>query len=148
MANRTIRTQEKEEEFLSTLDRVRGNVSDTCELVGVPRRTAYEWRDADESFAQRWDAVVDKHMDALESEVYRRAHDGTRKPVYYKGEQCGEIAEYSDTLAMFILKGHRPEKYRENSRVELGGIGGGPLQLEVNFKEEKVTADEAESDTT
>jgi hypothetical protein len=31
------------------------------------------------------------------------------------------IKEYSDTLAIFLLKAHAPEKYRENSKVELTG---------------------------
>jgi hypothetical protein len=31
------------------------------------------------------------------------------------------VRKYSDTLAIFLLKAHAPEKYRENSRVELAG---------------------------
>lgn len=31
------------------------------------------------------------------------------------------VREYSDTLAIFLLKAHAPEKYRENSKVELSG---------------------------
>lgn len=31
------------------------------------------------------------------------------------------VRKYSDTLAIFLLKAHDPEKYRENSRIELGG---------------------------
>lgn len=31
------------------------------------------------------------------------------------------MKEYSDTLAIFLLKAHNPEKYRENSKVELSG---------------------------
>lgn len=31
------------------------------------------------------------------------------------------IREYSDTLAIFLLKAHNPNKYRENSKLELSG---------------------------
>lgn len=31
------------------------------------------------------------------------------------------VKEYSDTLAIFLLKSHDPEKYRDNSRVEMAG---------------------------
>jgi hypothetical protein len=31
------------------------------------------------------------------------------------------IRKYSDSLAMFILKAHAPDKCRENSKVELSG---------------------------
>lgn len=137
MANRTKRTLERRKRFLEALDQARGNVSNACEAARIGRQTAYDWRNGEDSFRSEWDAVVDKHMDALESEIYRRAHKGTEKPVFYQGEQCGSILEYSDTLAMFILKGHRPEKYRENIKQEIGGVGGGPLCIEVEFIEEK-----------
>ena len=32
--------------------------------------------------------------------------------MYYKGEQVGTWRFYSDALAMFLLKAHRPERYR------------------------------------
>jgi hypothetical protein len=35
--------------------------------------------------------------------------------------QVQTIRKYSDTLAIFLLKAHDPEKYRENSKVELTG---------------------------
>ncbi len=139
MANRTKRTLERVGNFLTSLDQAQGNVSEACEAVGIGRVTAYEWRKDDESFRAEWDAVVDKHMDALENEIYRRAYKGCDKPVFYQGEQCGEITEYSDTLAMFILKGHRPEKYRENIKQEIGGPNGGPIQVEVDFVEERAS---------
>lgn len=133
MANRTKRTQEAVRAFLLALDNARGNVSDACQATGVGRRTVYEWRESDGEFHAAWDAVVDKHMDALENEIYRRAYNGTEKPVFYQGEQCGEVKEFSDTLAMFILKGHRPEKYRENVRTEMIGKDGGPIQTSATI---------------
>lgn len=38
------------------------------------------------------------------------------------------VREYSDTLAIFLLKAHKPEKYRE--RHEHTGPNGGPIQFE------------------
>lgn len=137
MANRTKRTQERVEKFLTALDQARGNVSDACDLAGIGRQTAYDWRQGDESFRALWEAIVDKHMDALESEVYRRAYEGCNKPVFYQGEQCGSVTEYSDTLAMFILKGHRPEKYRENIKQEIGGPNSGLIQVNVVYETPK-----------
>lgn len=139
MANRTKRTQERLEKFLTALDKAGGNVSKACEVVDIGRQTAYEWRKDDAQFCVEWDAIVDKHMDALESEIYRRAYEGTDKPVFYQGEQCGAVREYSDTLAMFILKGHRPEKYRDNVRTEITGKDGGPVRI---TKAEDLTDDE------
>lgn len=46
-----------------------------------------------------------------------------RRPVLDENgrQRYASIRKYSDTLAIFLLKAHAPEKYRENSRVELAG---------------------------
>lgn len=121
MANRTIRTPEKRNAFLAALREHVGNVSKACEAVAIGRMTAYDWRAADVEFAGEWDEVVEASTEALEQEVYRRAHEGVNEPVFYQGEQCGSVRKYSDTLAMFVLKARRPEKYRENIRQEVSG---------------------------
>lgn len=43
------------------------------------------------------------------------------------------IREYSDNLAMFMLKGMRPEKYRENWKGEISGAGGGPIDSHLTI---------------
>ncbi len=35
--------------------------------------------------------------------------------------KVASVRKYSDTLAIFLLKAHNPDKYRENSKVELAG---------------------------
>lgn len=40
------------------------------------------------------------------------------------------VRKYSDTLAIFLLKAHAPEKYRENSKMELSGPNNGPIQMD------------------
>ena len=55
------------------------------------------------------------------SAARRRAAEGTLKPVYQGGKLVGEIREFSDTLLIFLLKGKRPEVYRENVKVEHSG---------------------------
>jgi hypothetical protein len=41
----------------------------------------------------------------------------------------------SDVLLIFLLKGLRPEMYRENATIQHAGAGGGPLTIEVIFRE-------------
>ncbi len=58
--------------------------------------------------------------DRLEAEAWRRAVEGVERPVgWYQGKPGGYVKEYSDVLLIFLLKGLRPEKYRE--RMELKG---------------------------
>ena len=81
------------------------NVTLACRRAGIPRRTVYDWRDADEAFARQWDEALDEGIDLLEAELHRRAFEGVERPVYYKGEQVGTWRFYSDALAMFLLQG-------------------------------------------
>ena len=56
----------------------------------------------------------------------RRAYLGVEKPVTVAGKR-EVIREYSDTLLIFLLKGARPQKYRDNIRQEVTGANEAPL---------------------
>jgi uncharacterized protein YdbL (DUF1318 family) len=129
-ANRTKLTPEKRERFLTIL-RTDPNVSAAARAINISRRHAYTIREQDPAFAQAWDEAVDEAVDTLETEARRRAIEGTTRPVFYKGEEVGGIREYSDTLTIFLLKAHRPEKYRERTSTELTGPDGGPVEFRV-----------------
>ena len=137
MRGRTNRTLKKREQFLRALIDSVGNVSEACAVAGISRRSVYDWRESDPEFKADWDDAVEVTTEALEREIYRRAHEGTDEPVFYQGELCGTVRKYSDTLAMFILKGRKPEKYRENIKQEIGGIGGGPVTVRVVYETPK-----------
>jgi len=129
--------------FLAALGTT-GNVSVACGAVGIDRRTAYNRRDADESFAEAWSDALDQSADLLEEEARRRAYQGVRRLKFDHGkpimvpalgddglvikDQDGnpELVpyvehEYSDVLLIFLLKGIRPEKYRERTDVRHSG---------------------------
>lgn len=116
----TIRTPEKERDFLAALAAC-CRVDKACEESGVSRRVVYEWRASDPDFAARWDEAKRIGAEALEDEAMRRAAEGTDEPVFHQGAQVGTIRKYSDTLAIFLLKGAMPEKYRDNAKLELAG---------------------------
>lgn len=114
-------TASTREEFLDCLRRG-FTISAAARSVGFSRRAAYNNRDADEAFAAEWDEAMEEGKDYLEQEARRRAVEGTVKPVFYQGEECGGIREYSDTLLLAMLKAKRIE-YREkvdlNANVNL-----------------------------
>lgn len=117
MRGRSVRTLKNREKFLAALFASAGNVSEACAASGIGRTAAYDWKREDLEFSALWDDVFEKTTDALEQEVYRRAHEGTEKPVFYQGEQCGVVREYSDVLAMFTLKARRPDRYRDRHEI-------------------------------
>ena len=91
-----------------------GHVTASCRAAKVSRRTVYRERDRSAEFRAAWDEAFEDGIDALEMEARRRAVQGTEKPVFYQGAKVGTTREYSDTLLIFLLKGARPEKYRDS----------------------------------
>lgn len=114
-------TPERKAAFCAALAEAGGNVSRACQAIDIDRTTAYLWRDNDPQFAASWEKAKAIGTEALEDEATRRAYEGTDKPVFHQGVQCGTVREYSDTLTIFLLKGAKPEKYRERSDVALNG---------------------------
>lgn len=86
------------------------------------RRTLYRYKDKHQEFSDEWDNAVDEGTDMLEDILRERVVKGVERPVYYKGEVVGGVAEYSDTLLIFLLKGRRPEKFRD--RVDISAADG------------------------
>lgn len=81
----------------------------------IPRRTVYDWRDADAEFRAAWDEALEYGSDRLEDEAFRRAHDGVERPLVSAGKVVKDddgvalrIREYSDTLMCLLLKSRRP----------------------------------------
>lgn len=126
--------------FLASLAAL-GNVQAACEAAKIERSTAYRHREADEGFAEAWNAAMESAADLLEEEARRRAYDGVRRLKFDRGKVItvpltaadGEVMldehgkpmmvpyvehEYSDSLMMFLLKGARPEKYRERTETK------------------------------
>lgn len=126
---RTVRTDRARELFISTL-RESCNVSEAARMSGMSRRAAYDWREADSAFAQEWDEAEQEAADKLEREAWRRAVDGTDKPVTFQGVITATYKEYSDRMLEILLKAHRPEKFVEKVRNEHTGANGGPIQHE------------------
>ena len=78
-----------------------GTISAACKAAGIGRSTWYGIKKDDPQFAA--DAEHAKHevADGLEQEAIRRAYDG------------------SDVLLIFLLKGHKPEKFKERNYSEV-----------------------------
>ena len=104
--------QKKRTVFLRRLSEC-GQVRVAARAAEVDVSNLYKQRKIDEEFAGLWLEAIDIAMMGAESEVYRRAVDGTDKPITVAGER-EIIREYSDPLIMFLLKAHKPEKYRDN----------------------------------
>lgn len=103
-------TRQRKAEFLAALSSS-ANVSLSCQTAGVSRASVYAAKQSDPDFAQAWALAMQTALDALEAELISRAIEGTQNTQYYHGKPIGTVTSYSDTLAMFLLKAHRPDVY-------------------------------------
>jgi hypothetical protein len=122
---------EQKGDFLAALIRCGGNIGRACEMSDVPKMNVYRWRKESDEFAKAWDEAAERGTDTLEDEAIRRAFDGVDRPVFQGGREVGRIREYSDTLLIFLLKGRRPAKYREQHKHEHSGPNGGEIPYKV-----------------
>jgi len=106
------------------IDRMRssGNVRLSCTAAGIPRSTAYYWRDKFKTFAKAWDDAKADAVDVLDAEAWKRATEGQ-----------------SDRLIMFLLKAHRPDVYNPAQTIKHEGTGD---QGEIEVKQVGLTQEE------
>lgn len=116
---------------------LRGIILDGVSAARVSRSAVNAWRES-EWFEMLYQAAMDEAADRIEAEAYRRSVDGYDEPVVYQGQMAytvdenGErrlvtIKKYSDQLMALMLKGAKPDKYRDNHKVEHTGNAGGVL---------------------
>ena len=104
------------------------NVTEAASRAGVSRARVYKLRETSTKFRAQWKESEAIATDILAMEVRRRAMTGVKEPVYYLGKVVGHIQKPSDTLAIFLLKAHRPEMYRDNFSIDHKGA------VDVNLK--------------
>ena len=103
--------------FLDALSRI-PNVSLACKMARISRRLPYAERQSKQWFREQWAAALARGIELLEAECWRRAYVGTERGVWMKDEhgqpvKVETVREFSDILAIFLLKAHAPHKYRD-----------------------------------
>ncbi len=93
--------REQKQVFINALS-AGNSVRTAADAAGVTFDKPYEWREADPEFAERWQFAEEAGTDLIEEEAYRRAVKGVEKPIYRGGEVVGHVADYSDSMLMFI----------------------------------------------
>jgi hypothetical protein len=104
--------------FLAELMK-RGIVTHAAKKARIAPKTAYRHKASDPDFSAAWDEAIDIAAGLLEAEAHRRAVTGSLEPVFYQGQKCGLVRKYSDTLLIFLLKAHKPERFKDNANVAI-----------------------------
>jgi len=111
----------KKRAFLAAY-RTIGMVRKASEAAEIACQSHYNWLKEEgpdgDLYRRVFAEAHDEAIATMEDEAIRRAVHGVDKPVYQGKELVGHVREYSDVLLIFLLKGARPEKYRERYQVD------------------------------
>lgn len=87
------RAEKSKRYALESLKSTLGNVSLTCEKVGISRMTFYKWRSEDPEFNRQVEEINERTLDFVESKLLQGIQDGnTRLIMFYlncKGKKRG-----------------------------------------------------------
>ena len=125
-------TPELKEAFVDLLGNL-PNITACCRLLGVSVERIRVARKNDPKFEEAIKNAMEEGYDMLEEEARRRAVDGTLKPVFFQGIECGKVREYSDQLLITLLKANRPKKFNPGVDVKFGAKDGDKVVMTFNM---------------
>lgn len=67
---REKKTKSNKEAFIEAMNKTLGNVTKSCEMVGLGRTTFYNYYDSDAEFARRCDEASERALDFAESQLF------------------------------------------------------------------------------
>lgn len=105
------------------------SITKVCAELNLSRVVVYAMKAQDSVFKQRLFDAQTIGVDAWEDEAARRAFDGVERKVFHQGVQIDTIKEYSDSLAIAMLRGAKPERYALQTRNET--VVGGSLGINL-----------------
>lgn len=109
---------------------VTGNVREAIYAAQTSNGTLRRWRADFPWFDEMFHDALTEAADLLEQEARRRALSGYEDPVIYQGqmtmvvdpetgmEKPLTVRKYSDSLMALMLKGMKPDRYRDRQQVE------------------------------
>jgi hypothetical protein len=100
-----------------------GNLTLSCERLNISRLAVYAFKSENPEFAKRLNEAMQYGIEAWKDEAARRAFQGWEDPIFQQGLQVGARRNFSDTLALALLKAADPEHFQERGRFELGPTG-------------------------
>lgn len=86
-------------QMLEQLELSLGVIDPACRVVGITRKTYYDWIRTDLEFKEAAEAIGEKALDFVEYELYKQIRNGnTAATIFYlktKGRKRGYIEQYN-----------------------------------------------------
>lgn len=109
---------ERQQAFLDAY-RYSGMVKEAAETIGRSREMHYGAMRTSDAYREAFALVQSDVAVELEEEARRRAVDGVKVPILYRGKVIGYDTRRSDALLIFLLEANNPEKFA-GIKEELG----------------------------
>lgn len=103
----------------------RGTISRSAKYAGVHVEAVRRRRANDAIFAALFHQADEILLEALEAESYRRAKDGTLRPIFQAGQRVGFVRDVDNRHLEWLLERLAPEKYHLPTKIELTNPAGG-----------------------
>ena len=104
------RLTERQQAFLDAY-RYSGMVKEAAETIGCSRELHYGAMRTSEAYREAFALVQCDVAVELEEEARRRAVDGVKVPIVFRGKVVGYDTRHSDALLIFLLEANHPEKF-------------------------------------
>lgn len=105
--------KEAKELFLEHL-KTDPNISAACDDAHIARKTAYQWRERDQKFADGWEDAIERLNNVARSSIYRRGILGWDEPVVSNGQVVYEMEPVLDEDDKQVYEKGKPKMKRGN----------------------------------
>ena len=109
---------EKKERFLQVFAKTR-NIQKAAKRLSFSAGTVRRWRRTDVVFDAMVEEIWNDCVDDLEGTAMNLAIKGHNEPVFFNGDLVGYKNLPSPAMQQFMLKAHRPDRYREHSEISI-----------------------------
>lgn len=106
------------------------SITKAAQAAGVDRGAHYDWLKAVPGYAAQFAEATVKAGDFVEDIAVQHATQGVLKAKWYQGQAVGTERVYAEGTLAFLLRGFKPQKYRQES-MEITGLNGGPVSVSL-----------------
>ncbi len=146
-----MKAEQRQGAFLAAY-RLTASITAAARACKIERDLHYRWM-KEKEYREAFLEAQDQAAQTLEDEAVRRAHEGVFEPNVYRGQFAYAQSDYvedesgafklkrgakplgvfrqSDQLLQFLLKGLRPDKYRDSFKGDVTVAVSGEVSLET-----------------
>lgn len=120
-------TVERQNAFIDVMGRT-GCVRDACRVTGISSTSAYNHRQRDAEFDERWQRALRRAKTPLGEVAWKRAVEGEKQDVWYHGKIVGQRVKHAnDVLRLLIQRDTNGAGRDAAGRFAPANIGAGTV---------------------